>query len=92
MISTRTYFRHQTQYLQPAIESTWKQHQKKMLSTLKKEKKKLVLGGDGRADSPGHSAKYGTYSVMDLAHNKLVDFQLVQVTQIHCVNILLLSL
>lgn len=29
----------------------------------------LVLGGDGRADSTGHSAKYGSYSVLELNHN-----------------------
>ena len=42
-------------------------------------KKKLVLGGDGRADSPGHSAKYGTYSLLELLCNKIIDFRLVQV-------------
>ena len=26
----------------------------------------LIIGGDGRADSPGHSAKYGSYTVMEL--------------------------
>lgn len=92
MISTKTYFRHQTRYLQPAIESTWKQHQKEMLSTLKREKKKLILGGDGRADSPGHSAKYGTYSMMDLVHNKLIDFQIVQVTCYNSHNVYQMSL
>ena len=39
----------------------------------------LVLGGDGRADSPGHSAKYGSYSVIDLKQSKVVDIKLVQV-------------
>ncbi len=29
----------------------------------------LSLGGDGRSDSPGHSAKYGAYTLMDLEHN-----------------------
>ena len=30
------------------------------------EKKGLVIAGDGRADSPGHSAKYGLYSIIDI--------------------------
>ena len=42
-------------------------------------KEALVLGGDGRADSPGHSAKYGSYSVIDLKQSKVVDIKLVQV-------------
>jgi hypothetical protein len=39
----------------------------------------VVLGGDGRADTPGHSAKYGTYSMVDLDDGVVVDIQLVQV-------------
>ena len=37
------------------------------------------MGGDGRCDSPGFCAKYGTYSCMDLDTNKILDLQLVQV-------------
>ena len=44
------------------------------------ENKGLELGGDGKADSPGHSAKYGSYSVIELNENKVVDLKLVQVT------------
>ena len=29
----------------------------------------LSLGGDGRSDGPGHSAKFGSYTLMDLEHN-----------------------
>ena len=39
----------------------------------------LVLSGNGRADSPGHSAKYGSYTVIELTCNKVIDFKLVQV-------------
>ena len=39
----------------------------------------LILGGDGRADSPGHSAKFGTYSMIELNHNVVLDIQIVQV-------------
>ena len=40
------------------------------------------MGGDGRCDSPGFCAKYGTYSCMDLKTNNILDLQLVQV-QVH---------
>lgn len=43
--------------------------------------KQVVLAGDGRADSPGHSAKYGSYSLLDLKCSKIVDFKLVQLRQ-----------
>ena len=42
----------------------------------------LKPSGDGREDSPGHSAKYGNYSLIELTCNKVVDFQLVQVCMI----------
>lgn len=42
----------------------------------------LVLGGDGRADSPGHCAKYGSYSTIDLEQGIVVDIQLVQSNQV----------
>ena len=37
-----------------------------LLRELQREKRQLVIGGDGRADSPGHSAKFGSYTVMEL--------------------------
>ena len=39
----------------------------------------LTLGGDARCDSPGFSAKFGSYTLMDLEFGKVVDLQLVQV-------------
>lgn len=56
----------------------YQRYQKSLLTSLK-DKSGLVVAGDGRADSPGHSAKYGTYSVVELSVNKVLDFQLVQV-------------
>ncbi|XP_016112775.1 uncharacterized protein [Sinocyclocheilus grahami] len=38
----------------------------------------VIVGGDMRADSPGHSAKYGSYTMMDLHTNTVVDNKLVQ--------------
>lgn len=50
--------------------------QAKHLDTLKD--KELILSGDGRCDSPGKSAKFCTYSLMDLEsglilHTETVD-------------------
>ena len=39
-----------------------------------------MLGGNGRSDSPRHSAKYGSYSILESTCNKTVDFELVQVS------------
>ncbi|XP_064643023.1 uncharacterized protein LOC135497205 [Lineus longissimus] len=40
--------------------------------------KELVIGGDGRCDSMGHSAKFGSYVFMELDINKLLSIELVQ--------------
>ena len=80
-ISSNT-FRHQKQYLQPAISTTWKSQQLVLLSSLKAQK--LVLSGDGRADSLGHSAKYGSYTVIEMSCNKVLDYRLVQVCVCAC--------
>ena len=36
----------------------------------------LKIGGDMRADSPGHSAKYGTYVTMDMEANEIINIEL----------------
>ena len=78
-ISRKTFFRQQSRYLQPAIKLTWEQYQNELLRILKEEHRGLVFAGDGRADNPAHSAKYGTYSMIELVHNKKVDFKIVPV-------------
>ena len=78
-ISLSTFFRLQSSYLQSAISTVWIRHQQMLLSSFNPDNMKLQVGGDGRADSPGHSAKYGTYSLMELTCNRVIDFQLVQV-------------
>ena len=46
---------------------------------LKERQNLIVVAGDGRVDSPGHSAKYGSYSLLELNCNKIIDIELVQV-------------
>ena len=86
-ISLRTFFNHQHSYLQPTIFSVWNRHQSFLLTRLKSTGKKLTLGGDGRADSPRHSAKYGSYTVMELEQRMVLDMQLVQVHIHACVHV-----
>ena len=82
-IGYSTFMQHQNRYLHPAVEITYKKQQSTLLEDMKAEGKELILGGDGRCDSPGHSAKYGCYSLMDVEHNKIVESQLVQVCTNH---------
>ena len=79
-ITLTTFFCHQRKYLQPAISSIWEKQQQSLISSFKDQKMKLALSENGRADSPGHSAKYGSYSntVLEMTCKKVVDYRLVQ--------------
>ena len=83
IISRRTYFRHQRQLLMPAIHRVWLEHQRWLLACLLTEERPLVFGGDGRSDSMGHSAKYGSYVMMELEANAIIDMKLIQVRPQH---------
>ena len=41
-----------------------------------------MLAGDGGCDSPGHNAKYGTYSLIEATTEKIIDFSLVEVSEV----------
>jgi hypothetical protein len=77
-ISDSTFKKHSREYLQPTVYKVWRDEQESLFSRLRSMPGKLEIGGDGRADSPGHSAKYGSYSTVELRINKLIDVQLVQ--------------
>ena len=79
-IKERTFFDHQKKYLAPAILSVWNESQTSLLSEcVSNGPLTIAIGGDGRADSPGHSAKYGSYGIIDLSSNKIIHIELVQV-------------
>ena len=66
-------------YLVPATMACWTRHRDNYLEGVRASNKSLILGGDARCSSPGHTAKYGSYTFMDLDNSKVVDVQLVQV-------------
>ncbi|XP_067237056.1 uncharacterized protein [Chanodichthys erythropterus] len=72
-----TFRRHARAFIEPAVIHHWKVTQDVNLQRLSQEEK-VIVGGDMRADFPGHSAKYGSYTMMDLHTNTVVDIQLVQ--------------
>ncbi|XP_063073829.1 uncharacterized protein LOC134464290, partial [Engraulis encrasicolus] len=75
-----TFRRHARFYIEPAIITKWKESQDAMMLRLREGR--AIVGGDMRADSPGHSAKYGSYSLMDLNTNTVIDVQLVQSNEV----------
>ncbi|XP_065895298.1 uncharacterized protein [Dysidea avara] len=77
-ITDRAYYIHQKEYLEPAVISVWDTKQAELLAQCRASGNPLTIGGDGRADSPGHSAKYGSYGIIDLSSNKVIHLELVQ--------------
>ncbi|KAH9378879.1 hypothetical protein HPB48_013448 [Haemaphysalis longicornis] len=74
----RTFHRLQALYLLPAVDQVWKKQQVALLEAMKASGTGAKLAGDSRADSPGHCAKFGTYSLLDTTLNKIVDVKLVE--------------
>lgn len=74
-----TYYYHQRHLLIPTVISFWRKYQKKILDSLKG--KEVVLAGDGRHDSMGHSAKYGTYTIFCCTVGLIIHIVLVQANQ-----------
>ncbi|XP_040068383.1 uncharacterized protein LOC115314916 [Ixodes scapularis] len=75
-LSYETYFKIQGAFLLPAIRQVWNRKQNELFEQA--SGRELVLAGDGRSDSPGHSAKYGTYTVVDVSTKKVLHVETVQ--------------
>ena len=79
-LGEKTFYSIQNEYLFPEINYAWLSEQNSVFEEIGQTD--LWLCGDGRCDSPGHSAKYGTYSMLDQATDKIVDLKVVQVSEV----------
>lgn len=66
----------------PTIYIYWQKYQKKLLDKIKSMSGGVVLAGDGRHDSMGHSAKFGVYTMFCCSVSMIIHFALVEV----CLN------
>ncbi len=78
-ISKTTYYRHSRQYVQAAVILFWKIHQLELVKKLILLGIAIIIAVDGRCDSPGTKAKFGSTSAIEMNVNKVLDVQLVQV-------------
>ncbi len=76
---TFRYKVHTGQYLYPIILATWSHQQKELVKILLDMCDGVWASMDMRFDSSGHSAKFGTYTVIENRINKVISFQLIQV-------------
>ncbi|KAH7944573.1 hypothetical protein HPB52_021390 [Rhipicephalus sanguineus] len=77
-------YRIQQDFLTPAVSKVWVPQQQALLEQLKWAGVKLA--GDSRADSPGYTSKYGTYSLLERTVNRLVDVMLVESNEVASSN------
>lgn len=69
--SRMTHHNHVHNYILASVLHKWQSHQTGQLEELK-QRETVSLAGDMRADSTGHFAKYGSYSLMDLKTKLLI--------------------
>ncbi|XP_060085277.1 uncharacterized protein LOC132564656 [Ylistrum balloti] len=68
--SAAVFHRIQNFYIGPTVDLFWKEHQTELIESF--AGKDIVLMGDGRMDSPGHSAQYCSYSLMEMETKKVL--------------------
>lgn len=73
ILSESRFYALQQKYLFPVVNETWLSMQIALLDGLSGEKD-IMMCGDGRCDSPGHCAKYGTYTLMDGQFGYVTEF------------------
>ncbi|XP_062500796.1 uncharacterized protein LOC134178034 [Corticium candelabrum] len=73
--SQSTFYRIQRLYICPSVFELWSETRETNLADI--ANCPVVLAGDARNDSPGFSAKYCVYSLMDCESHKVVDVQIV---------------
>ena len=64
----------------PTIVLHWKHYQEKLINRVKGLGEPIIIAGDGRHDSMGHSAKYGAYTIFCCTLPLIIHFSLVQVS------------
>ena len=81
LIMMFTFLSFQTE-LFPSIYLYWQRYQAQMLAKLKAIQDGIIIAGDGRHDSTGHSAKFGAYTIFCCTVPMIIHFSLVQVRYI----------
>ena len=86
--SESTFFRIQKEFVYPVVNQYWQEEKESVKQELS-NREDLTLIGDARCDSPGFSAKYSTYSWMDPVTGKIVEFEVMHVSEVHTLLLLL---
>ena len=78
-VARSTHFRRRKKEFACNVHGVWDKEQQDNMQVLSDRDDLFVLAGDGRSDSPGHSAKYGGHNLQECIITRVVDVQVVQV-------------
>ncbi len=79
--SSTLFNQYQQLYIIPAINDSWEQHKQQVWN--EKAGNDIILSGDGRNDSPGHSAQYCTYTLADMHDRAILQVNVIDVRGKH---------
>ena len=77
IMSSNTFYELANRWIYPVFAREFTKMRTEIISELRVTKN-LILCGDAQFDSPGFSAKYCTYSIMNCASNELINFIMIQ--------------
>jgi hypothetical protein len=80
-ISKSSYYNLHRNVLIGVTNSAWLEAKSQVETEISQRGGKCSLSGDGRCDSPGHNAKYLTYTLLDQLSKKIVSLSPTQVTE-----------
>ena len=78
--SDSTFYKIQRKILQPVINEFWKLDNKRVILEANKQPYVEVCG-DAQCDSPGHTAKYGIYSMMNKKNDQVLSMRVTHVSE-----------
>lgn len=79
ILSKTLFHKNLNKFIFPGIDFVWEMKKENLKAHLQSEPVYLV--SDGQCDSPGFSAKYCIYTMMDINFEYIIDFEVVQVSQ-----------
>ena len=79
-ISSSTFYMIQRKVLQPVVNEFFLQNNRAVIEAAKLQGGVEVCG-DGQCDSPGYSAKYGIYSILNKLTGEILAFRVVHVSE-----------
>lgn len=81
-IGVDCYYTLTEKYAFPLIDTFAQTEQNWVFKSLNDRGEPVTPASDGCCDSPGHSATYVTYTMLDVKSNKIVDFKVVSVCNV----------